>query len=106
MKKICFKHEKLYYRQRDKNNNWQFDSKNLFCKKKCLYVFNDEITRKKLISKNYNNLLTKYFDINKILKLIQKNIIDSFTKNKIKIMLKFVIFDNVSKSLVINRMRN
>ena len=45
---------------------------NLVKRNECLYVFENAIVKEKLIKKYYNDLLSKYFEAQKTLNLIQR----------------------------------
>ena len=60
-------------RSRKKRNKTWFVNFEKFVKhNKRLYVLDDEIVREKIVNKNYDDSLIEHFDVEKILKLIQR----------------------------------
>ena len=57
-------------RLRKRFKKWIINDENLVKCNKCFYVSNDAAVKKKLIKKHYDDLLSKHFEIQKILNLI------------------------------------
>ena len=52
---------------------WVINNKRLLTYNNRLYILEDGAIRVKLLKRNYNNLLTGYFNIKKIYKLLYQN---------------------------------
>ena len=73
MKKFYIKDQSnLVDCRRKQNDVWSLNLENLLKYNERLYVLKILATREKIISKNYDDLLAKYFDAEKTLKFIQR----------------------------------
>ena len=71
VKKFVEKNKKSFRRRRNKFY-WKMNSKDFFKFKNRLYVFENATIKKKFISKHHDDFLTKHFDVDKIVNLIQR----------------------------------
>ena len=55
--------------RRKRANDWTINFENLIKHKNKLFIFKNLMTKKELICKNHDDLLTEHFDAEKILKL-------------------------------------
>ena len=104
-KKFCNKKSALFRRCR-RSKTWIVDFEKFVRHNKRLYVFKNAIVRKKFINKNHDDFLIEHFDFEKIVELLQKNIIESIALSKQMNMSKFVTYVNASKHFDINHMIN
>ena len=59
-------------RLRKRFKKWIINDENFVKCNECLYVSNDAVVKKKFIKKHHDNSLSKHFEIQKTLNLIQK----------------------------------
>ena len=72
MKKIHVKEFTSFRRLRKRFQKWIIDDENLIKCNECFYILDDAVVKKKLIKKHYNDSLSKHFEPQKILNLIQR----------------------------------
>ena len=60
-------------------------------------MFENTVIKEKFICKNHDDSLINHFEVEKTLKLIQKNIIESFARSRLNNILNSVIYVNVRK---------
>ena len=73
-KKFCAQMSSSCRSRKKRNKTWFVIFEKLIKHNERLYIFDNEIVRKKTINKNYDDSLIEHFNVEKILKLIQKKI--------------------------------
>ena len=87
-------------RLRKQFKKWIINDENLVKRNECFYISNNAVVKKKLIKKHHNDLLSKHFEIQKILNLIQKKYYWAVCAKQIKTYVKTY---NVCQRIKISR---
>ena len=72
MKKFYVKEFMLFRRLRKQFKKWIINDENFVKHNEYFYVLNSAVVKKKIIKKYHDDSLSKHFEIQKILNLIQK----------------------------------